>query len=143
MYSFHFRTFKGKTRPSRPPLAFGPCLALVEEDHWMEGHVLAGPWGASACRDGFGQRESPGVRAGPPVPSPGLSVRPPPAPPQRGGQAGQEPRPAFPESRAERGGLTFRLAFCFSDIPETVPLSTVNRQCSSGLQAVASIAGKL
>uniref|UniRef100_A0A452QL62 Acetyl-CoA acyltransferase 1 n=1 Tax=Ursus americanus TaxID=9643 RepID=A0A452QL62_URSAM len=27
------------------------------------------------------------------------------------------------------------------DIPETVPLSTVNRQCSSGLQAVASIAG--
>uniref|UniRef100_A0A452QL73 Acetyl-CoA acyltransferase 1 n=1 Tax=Ursus americanus TaxID=9643 RepID=A0A452QL73_URSAM len=27
------------------------------------------------------------------------------------------------------------------DIPETVPLSTVNRQCSSGLQAVASILG--
>lgn len=28
-----------------------------------------------------------------------------------------------------------------SDIPETVPLSTVNRQCSSGLQAFMSIAG--
>uniref|UniRef100_A0A452E416 Acetyl-CoA acyltransferase 1 n=1 Tax=Capra hircus TaxID=9925 RepID=A0A452E416_CAPHI len=33
------------------------------------------------------------------------------------------------------------LASCFSGIPETVPLSAVNRQCSSGLQAVASIAG--
>lgn len=33
--------------------------------------------------------------------------------------------------------------FCFSDIPETVPLTAVNRQCSSGLQAVANIAGKL
>ncbi|XP_030786570.1 3-ketoacyl-CoA thiolase, peroxisomal isoform X2 [Rhinopithecus roxellana] len=34
-----------------------------------------------------------------------------------------------------------RIAQFLSDIPETVPLSTVNRQCSSGLQAVASIAG--
>lgn len=40
-------------------------------------------------------------------------------------------------------GADSTLTFGFSDIPETVPLSTVNRQCSSGLQAVASIAGKL
>ncbi|XP_069814932.1 3-ketoacyl-CoA thiolase, peroxisomal [Dendropsophus ebraccatus] len=29
----------------------------------------------------------------------------------------------------------------FSGIPETVPLSTVNRQCSSGLQAIINVAG--
>ncbi|XP_025033267.1 3-ketoacyl-CoA thiolase B, peroxisomal-like [Python bivittatus] len=29
----------------------------------------------------------------------------------------------------------------FSGIPETVPISCVNRQCSSGLQAVINIAG--
>ncbi|CAO2633229.1 3-ketoacyl-CoA thiolase B, peroxisomal [Lemmus lemmus] len=44
-----------------------------------------------------------------------------------------------------RAGCTSKadchLPFCFSGIPETVPLSTVNRQCSSGLQAVANIAG--
>ena len=79
----------------------------------MEGHVLVGPWGASTCRDGFEQCESPRMRAGLPVGSPGLSVRPPPAPPQRGGQAGQEPRLAFPESWAERGGLTFPSCFLF------------------------------
>ncbi|XP_068413981.1 3-ketoacyl-CoA thiolase, peroxisomal isoform X2 [Eschrichtius robustus] len=39
------------------------------------------------------------------------------------------------------GALMARIAQFLSDIPETVPLSTVNRQCSSGLQAVASIAG--
>uniref|UniRef100_A0A8C6MN68 Acetyl-CoA acyltransferase 1 n=1 Tax=Moschus moschiferus TaxID=68415 RepID=A0A8C6MN68_MOSMO len=39
------------------------------------------------------------------------------------------------------GVLMARIAQFLSDIPETVPLSTVNRQCSSGLQAVASIAG--
>ncbi|CAO2633230.1 3-ketoacyl-CoA thiolase B, peroxisomal [Lemmus lemmus] len=43
-----------------------------------------------------------------------------------------------------RAGCTSKadchLPFCFSGIPETVPLSTVNRQCSSGLQAVANIA---
>ncbi|XP_006869210.1 PREDICTED: 3-ketoacyl-CoA thiolase, peroxisomal isoform X1 [Chrysochloris asiatica] len=39
------------------------------------------------------------------------------------------------------GAVMARIAQFLSDIPETVPLSTVNRQCSSGLQAVASIAG--
>ncbi|MXQ88990.1 hypothetical protein E5288_WYG020029 [Bos mutus] len=39
------------------------------------------------------------------------------------------------------GATMARIAQFLSDIPETVPLSAVNRQCSSGLQAVASIAG--
>ncbi|XP_061251917.1 3-ketoacyl-CoA thiolase, peroxisomal isoform X2 [Bos javanicus] len=39
------------------------------------------------------------------------------------------------------GAIMARIAQFLSDIPETVPLSAVNRQCSSGLQAVASIAG--
>ncbi|XP_012915443.2 3-ketoacyl-CoA thiolase, peroxisomal [Mustela nigripes] len=39
------------------------------------------------------------------------------------------------------GAIMARIAQFLSDIPETVPLSTVNRQCSSGLQAVANIAG--
>uniref|UniRef100_A0A8C6RA78 3-ketoacyl-CoA thiolase B, peroxisomal n=1 Tax=Nannospalax galili TaxID=1026970 RepID=A0A8C6RA78_NANGA len=39
------------------------------------------------------------------------------------------------------GALMARIAQFLSGIPETVPLSTVNRQCSSGLQAVANIAG--
>lgn len=46
-------------------------------------------------------------------------------------------------SGLERGKADCGLAFSFSDIPETVPLAAVNRQCSSGLQAVANIAGKL
>nr|XP_027788165.1 3-ketoacyl-CoA thiolase A, peroxisomal-like [Marmota flaviventris] len=33
------------------------------------------------------------------------------------------------------------LTFCFTGIPDTVPLSIVNGQCSSGLQAVANIVG--
>ncbi|KAL5007141.1 hypothetical protein ScPMuIL_015947 [Solemya velum] len=39
--------------------------------------------------------------------------------------------------------LTARIAQFYSDIPETVPLSTVNRQCASGLQAFMSIAGSI
>ncbi|XP_011241272.1 3-ketoacyl-CoA thiolase B, peroxisomal isoform X1 [Mus musculus] len=39
------------------------------------------------------------------------------------------------------GAIMARIAQFLSGIPETVPLSTVNRQCSSGLQAVANIAG--
>lgn len=39
------------------------------------------------------------------------------------------------------GAVMARIAQFLSDIPETVPLSTVNRQCSSGLQAVFNIAG--
>uniref|UniRef100_A0A671G9S1 Acetyl-CoA acyltransferase 1 n=1 Tax=Rhinolophus ferrumequinum TaxID=59479 RepID=A0A671G9S1_RHIFE len=39
------------------------------------------------------------------------------------------------------GAVMARIAQFLSDIPETVPLSAVNRQCSSGLQAVANIAG--
>ena len=31
--------------------------------------------------------------------------------------------------------------FLFSGIPETVPVNTVNRQCSSGLQAFMNVAG--
>ncbi|EDL09223.1 mCG20972, isoform CRA_c, partial [Mus musculus] len=53
-----------------------------------------------------------------------------------------------PIGRASRGGfkpgagaVMARIAQFLSGIPETVPLSTVNRQCSSGLQAVANIAG--
>ncbi|ELK13640.1 3-ketoacyl-CoA thiolase, peroxisomal [Pteropus alecto] len=38
------------------------------------------------------------------------------------------------------GAMMARIAQFLSDIPETVPLFTVNRQCSSGLQAVISIA---
>uniref|UniRef100_A0A8C5ZAX2 acetyl-CoA C-acetyltransferase n=1 Tax=Marmota marmota marmota TaxID=9994 RepID=A0A8C5ZAX2_MARMA len=33
------------------------------------------------------------------------------------------------------------LTFCFTGIPDTVPMSIVNGQCSSGLQAVANIVG--
>ncbi|XP_053872560.1 3-ketoacyl-CoA thiolase, peroxisomal [Malaclemys terrapin pileata] len=39
------------------------------------------------------------------------------------------------------GAFTARVAQFLSGIPETVPLSCVNRQCSSGLQAVINIAG--
>nr|XP_060638620.1 3-ketoacyl-CoA thiolase, peroxisomal [Anolis sagrei ordinatus] len=39
------------------------------------------------------------------------------------------------------GALTARVGQFLSEIPETVPLSCVNRQCSSGLQAVINIAG--
>uniref|UniRef100_A0A8I6AEX9 Acetyl-Coenzyme A acyltransferase 1B n=1 Tax=Rattus norvegicus TaxID=10116 RepID=A0A8I6AEX9_RAT len=39
------------------------------------------------------------------------------------------------------GAAMARIAQFLSGIPETVPLSAVNRQCSSGLQAVANIAG--
>nr|XP_056712961.1 3-ketoacyl-CoA thiolase, peroxisomal [Euleptes europaea] len=39
------------------------------------------------------------------------------------------------------GALTARIGQFLSGIPETVPLSCVNRQCSSGLQAVINIAG--
>ncbi|KAF7246019.1 3-ketoacyl-CoA thiolase A, peroxisomal [Varanus komodoensis] len=39
------------------------------------------------------------------------------------------------------GAITARIGQFLSDIPETVPLSCVNRQCSSGLQAVINIAG--
>lgn len=107
----------------------------------MEGHVLAGP-GAQAPAE----MDLPSVNrleCGQGclfVPLVFLSDLPP-TPPQRGSQAGQEPRLAFPEHWQREGADS--LASCFSGIPETVPLSAVNRQCSSGLQAVASIAGKL
>ncbi|XP_054246044.1 3-ketoacyl-CoA thiolase, peroxisomal isoform X2 [Indicator indicator] len=39
------------------------------------------------------------------------------------------------------GALIARVAQFLSGIPETVPCSSVNRQCSSGLQAVINIAG--
>ncbi|NWI98523.1 THIKA thiolase, partial [Crypturellus undulatus] len=39
------------------------------------------------------------------------------------------------------GALTVRIAQFLSGIPETVPCSSVNRQCSSGLQALINIAG--
>ncbi|XP_015263816.1 PREDICTED: 3-ketoacyl-CoA thiolase, peroxisomal, partial [Gekko japonicus] len=39
------------------------------------------------------------------------------------------------------GALTARIGQFLSGIPATVPLSCVNRQCSSGLQAVINIAG--
>ncbi|KAM9307911.1 3-ketoacyl-CoA thiolase, peroxisomal [Gastrophryne carolinensis] len=39
------------------------------------------------------------------------------------------------------GALISRIGQFLSGIPETVPLSSVNRQCSSGLQAIINIAG--
>ncbi|KAJ7402090.1 3-ketoacyl-CoA thiolase B, peroxisomal [Pitangus sulphuratus] len=39
------------------------------------------------------------------------------------------------------GALIARVAQFLSGIPETVPCSSVNRQCSSGLQAIINIAG--
>jgi acetyl-CoA acyltransferase 1 len=36
-----------------------------------------------------------------------------------------------------------RIASFFAGIPENVPVHTVNRQCSSGLQAIASVAASI
>ncbi|XP_013388669.1 3-ketoacyl-CoA thiolase A, peroxisomal [Lingula anatina] len=41
------------------------------------------------------------------------------------------------------GALQARFGQFFSDIPETTPISAVNRQCSSGLQAVMNVAGDI
>lgn len=41
------------------------------------------------------------------------------------------------------GAFMARIAQFFSGIPETVPVNTVNRQCSSGLQAFANLAGNI
>ncbi|XP_064613842.1 3-ketoacyl-CoA thiolase A, peroxisomal-like [Liolophura sinensis] len=41
------------------------------------------------------------------------------------------------------GADTARMAQFYSGIPETTPLSAVNRQCSSGLQAVMNLAGSI
>ncbi|ESO96215.1 hypothetical protein LOTGIDRAFT_176627 [Lottia gigantea] len=41
----------------------------------------------------------------------------------------------------ERAAATARFAQFYSNIPETVPIFTTNRQCSSGLQAVLNVAG--
>jgi acetyl-CoA acetyltransferase len=41
------------------------------------------------------------------------------------------------------GALTARMAALAAGIPESVPISTVNRQCSSGLQAVNTIAAQI
>jgi len=41
------------------------------------------------------------------------------------------------------GALTARMAALAAGIPETVPISTLNRQCSSGLQAVNTIAAEI
>lgn len=41
------------------------------------------------------------------------------------------------------GGVTSRMAQFLAGIPETTSLSAVNRQCSSGLQAVANIANQI
>jgi len=41
------------------------------------------------------------------------------------------------------GALTSRMAHFLADIPDSVPLFAVNRQCSSGLQAVANVAASI
>nr|XP_061843720.1 3-ketoacyl-CoA thiolase, peroxisomal-like [Nerophis lumbriciformis] len=41
------------------------------------------------------------------------------------------------------GALMARVAHFLSDFPESVPVYTVNRQCSSGLQALLNIAGAI
>ncbi|CAM9992652.1 unnamed protein product, partial [Discosporangium mesarthrocarpum] len=45
--------------------------------------------------------------------------------------------------QAGSGALSSRVAQVRAGIPHTVPLSTVNRQCSSGLQAVANVASSI
>lgn len=45
-------------------------------------------------------------------------------------------------SNAQRANEA-RIAALLADIPDTVPIHTINRQCSSGLQAVAHIAGSI
>ncbi|XP_050419523.1 3-ketoacyl-CoA thiolase B, peroxisomal [Patella vulgata] len=42
-----------------------------------------------------------------------------------------------------RAAVTARFAQFYSGIPETVPIFTTNRQCSSGLQAVLNVAGSI
>lgn len=42
-----------------------------------------------------------------------------------------------------RGALTSRLAQFYCGLPETVPVYTTNRQCSSGLQAFMNVAGSI
>eukprot|EP00730_Choanoeca_flexa_P000905 TRINITY_DN10390_c0_g1_i1.p2 TRINITY_DN10390_c0_g1~~TRINITY_DN10390_c0_g1_i1.p2 ORF type:complete len:180 (+),score=35.86 TRINITY_DN10390_c0_g1_i1:142-681(+) len=44
---------------------------------------------------------------------------------------------------ADQAALMARIAQLLSNIPETTPVTTVNRQCSSGLQAVAHIANAI
>jgi len=46
-------------------------------------------------------------------------------------------------SQPGAGAVTSRMAQFLGDLPYDVPLSTVNRQCSSGLQAVANIAANI
>lgn len=41
------------------------------------------------------------------------------------------------------GALTARMAALAAGIPESVPISSLNRQCSSGLQAVNTIAAEI
>jgi acetyl-CoA acyltransferase len=48
---------------------------------------------------------------------------------------------AFPE--AEQGGNLARFAALRADLPQHVPAQTVNRLCSSGLQAIASAAERI
>jgi acetyl-CoA acyltransferase 1 len=40
-------------------------------------------------------------------------------------------------------GIECRMAAFYAGFPETVPIRTVNRQCSSGLQAVADVAASI
>nr|QJU71815.1 3-ketoacyl thiolase [Gambierdiscus polynesiensis] len=46
-------------------------------------------------------------------------------------------------SQPGAGAVTSRMAQFMGDLPFEIPLSTVNRQCSSGLQAVANIASSI
>merc|ERR1712241_489083 len=46
-------------------------------------------------------------------------------------------------SQPGAGAVTARMAQFMGDLGYEVPLSTVNRQCSSGLQAVANIASTI
>ncbi|CEM07839.1 unnamed protein product [Vitrella brassicaformis CCMP3155] len=41
------------------------------------------------------------------------------------------------------GALSSRIAQLLAELPDTTPIATVNRQCSSGLQAIANIAGAI
>merc|ERR1719473_1829458 len=41
------------------------------------------------------------------------------------------------------GALTSRMAQLCAGISEDIPLQAINRQCSSGLQAVATVAGQI
>lgn len=46
-------------------------------------------------------------------------------------------------ARSSQSATEVRIASLLAGIPESVPVVTVNRQCSSGLQAIANVAAAI